>query len=68
MVDTLSLVFTILVPSIGALAWLFRLEGKVNTHEKVIEDVKDNHEKAISDVKADVRYIRERIDRAIDGN
>jgi hypothetical protein len=45
------------VPIVGALAWLFRLEGRV-----------DKAETQVTDVKADVQYIRERIDRALDGN
>jgi hypothetical protein len=40
---------------IGAVVWLVRLEGRVNAHERQLADVKD-----------DVRYIRERIDRALE--
>lgn len=45
------------VPSIvGAIVWLVRLEGRINTSDQRVADLKD-----------DVSYIRERIDRAING-
>jgi hypothetical protein len=36
--------------------WLVRLEGRVNTHSTELSSVKD-----------DLRYIRDRIDRALNG-
>jgi hypothetical protein len=42
---------------VGFIGWLFRLEGRVSRNAEQIGDVKD-----------DVRYIRERIDRALDGD
>ena len=36
--------------------WLIRLEGKVNTNKALHDELKD-----------DVRYIRDRIDRALNG-
>ena len=44
------------LPVIGGLIWLIRLEGRVNLHERLINDAIE-----------DVRYIRERIDAALNG-
>ena len=41
---------------IGGIVWLVRLEGRVNTAEKLHADLKE-----------DVTYIRSRIDRALNG-
>jgi hypothetical protein len=57
MAEQISTFAAIVVPIVGALAWLFRLEGRV-----------DKAEGQVADVKADVRYIRDRIDRALDGD
>ena len=48
---------TIGVPVILGFAWLMRQEGRINTLEKLHNDLKD-----------DVRYIRERIDSALNGH
>lgn len=40
-----------LIPAIAVIVWLVRLEGRVNTTEQ-----------RFSDLKADVQYIRDRID------
>jgi sensor domain CHASE-containing protein len=45
------------VPCLLGLVWLLRLEGRVNTQERLQDDLKD-----------DVRYIRERIDKALNGH
>ena len=44
-------------------AWLFRLEGRVNTHDVEHKQHRQNHD----DLKSDVSYIRERIDSALNG-
>lgn len=44
----------IIVPSVTALVWLIRLEGRVNTHDVIA-----------ADMRRDLTYIRNRIDRAI---
>lgn len=44
------------VPAIGALAWLFRLEGRIG-----------NNESETRNLKEDVTYIRNRIDLALNG-
>lgn len=40
---------------IGGVAWMIRLEGRVNGHDREIRDVKD-----------DIKYIRARIDAALE--
>lgn len=40
-----------IVPIVGAIGWLFRLEGRVSNNTKDIADMKD-----------DVHYIRNRLD------
>lgn len=47
---------TVAVPVVGVIVWLVRQEGRINSHDREFDDLKD-----------DVRYIRERIDRAING-
>lgn len=54
---------TVAVSFVGAVVWLIRLEGRVNTNEALHETLKENHD----ELKGDVRYIRERIDRALNG-
>lgn len=51
------------VAVIGGLSWLLRLEGRVNTGEALHNTLKDSH----AELKDDVRYIRDRIDRALHG-
>lgn len=45
------------LPIIGGLVWLIRLEGKVQLNQRLTEDLID-----------DVKYIRSRIDAAINGH
>lgn len=48
---------TIAIPLvIGGVIWLIRLEGRVNTQQALHADLKE-----------DVQYIRNRIDRALNG-
>ena len=52
--DELSMAMVVLVPSAAGVAWLVTLHSRVRAHsEQLLE------------VKADLRYIRERIDRAL---
>lgn len=44
------------LPVIGGLVWLIRLEGRINLNERLTNDLAD-----------DVRYIRDRIDAALNG-
>lgn len=52
-----SLAIQFAVPLILAGIWLLRLEGRINVHQAL-------HEK----LSEDVEYIRERIDRALNGH
>lgn len=52
---TLPQLVAVAGPAVGAIVWLLRLEGRVNAHDRELTDVKD-----------DIRYIRERIDRALE--
>ena len=45
------------LPVIGGLVWLIRLEGRLNLNERVTNDLAD-----------DVKYIRSRIDAALNGH
>lgn len=47
---------TVVIPATGVLVWLIRLEGRVNTNEALQREI-----------AAEVRYIRDRIDRALNG-
>jgi hypothetical protein len=44
------------LPTVGGLIWLIRIEGRVNMNERLINDL-----------AADVTYIRDRIDAALNG-
>lgn len=46
---------------VGAVVWLIRLEGRVDKGETKHDSLKESHD----ELKADVRYIRERIDDAL---
>lgn len=60
---TLEIIIPATLATIGGLSWLLRLEGRVNTGEALHNTLKDSH----AELKADVRYIRDRIDRALHG-
>ena len=61
--QAIQVMTAVAVPCVLAGVWLLRLEGKVNTESALREALKGD----VTDVKADVRYIRERIDRALNG-
>lgn len=42
--------------AVAALAWLFRLEGRINGHDQMIAAIRE-----------DLHYVRSRIDRALNG-
>jgi hypothetical protein len=42
-------------------AWLYRVQSRVDVHDEQHRQ----HDEAIDDVRQDVRYIRDRIDRAL---
>lgn len=55
--ETTQIGLAVGLPAIGVIVWLIRLEGRVNT-----QDVINNQ------VRSDLTYIRERIDRALNGH
>ena len=48
---------TVVLAGLGGLVWLIRLEGRVNTTRELHDSL-----------KADVTYIRQRIDNALNGH
>jgi hypothetical protein len=58
-------IVTLVGIAVGAVVWLVRLEGRVNSHDREIKDVKEGHETDIQQIRRDVEYIRDRIDRAL---
>lgn len=50
------------VTGIGAVVWLVRLEGRVDKNEAKHAGLETRHNELLSDVK----YIRQRIDEALD--
>lgn len=72
----LGLIVTLASLGVTALVWLVRLEGRVNSHDREIKDVKEVHDRELKDVKEghdnniqqirrDLEYIRGRIDSAL---
>jgi len=53
MSETVQFAAAIAAPVVGALVWLIRLEGRVNVHDSILSDIRD-----------DVAYIRQRLDAA----
>jgi hypothetical protein len=53
---TMSEMLAVAVPAAAVLVWLIRLEGRVNTHEALNRQMRD-----------DIGYIRSRIDKALNG-
>lgn len=45
---------------VGVIVWLVRLEGRVKAHKSDLDEFK-------MDVKSDIHYIRQRIDKALNG-
>lgn len=48
---------------LSAVIWLVRLEGRVNGHDREHKQHADRHE----EMRADLQYIRARIDSALNG-
>lgn len=49
---------------VAGVVWAIRLEGRVNTNDKRV----DATEQRFNDLKADLVYIRGRIDKALNGH
>ena len=47
----------IAVPCLGVVVWLLRLEGQVMTQKEIVKGIRD-----------DLKYVRDRIDRALNGD
>jgi hypothetical protein len=58
-----SVIISVGMACLGAIIWLIRLEGRVNTNEALHTVLKEQH----GQLADDVRYIRERIDDALNG-
>lgn len=58
-----AVVMTIGGAVISGLVWLVRLEGRVNGHDREHKQHADRHE----EMREDLAYIRERIDKALNG-
>jgi hypothetical protein len=57
---------TAILAATGGIVWLVRLEGRVNSHDREIKDVKVDNETDIQMIRKDLDYIRGRIDRALE--
>jgi sensor domain CHASE-containing protein len=55
--DTLKLMVMVGGPVVGGVVWLVRLEGRINLTERLQQELKD-----------DLKYIRDRIDAALNGS
>jgi len=58
-----GLAFAIAGSAVVGVVWLVRLEGRIDKAEQRALD----HAADISEIKDDMRYVRERIDRAVNG-
>ena len=59
--ETVRTVVAVAVPSIGAIAWLATLHARVKQHSDQLLVLRDD----LRSTRDDIRYVRERIDRAI---
>lgn len=55
--ETVQTALAVGVPALGVVIWLLRLEGRVNTQDIINQQV-----------RADLTYIRQRIDQALNGH
>lgn len=53
----------VIIPMVGAIVWLVRIEGRVNGHDA--QHVQ--HQKRHEELRTDIAYIRDRIDHALNG-
>jgi len=51
--------------ALAAVVWLVRLEGRVNAQDVKVEQQEQNHKDTIAQFRADLAYIRMRIDDAL---
>ena len=62
--DTAALVCAGLA-CIGWLVWAVRIEGKVLAHDREIDQLRQDTHRAVGQLMADIAYIRQRIDQAL---
>lgn len=60
----LQTAMTVGAPALMAVVWLVRLEGRINGHDRELTAA----EKRDAELREDVKYIRDRIDRALNGH
>jgi hypothetical protein len=72
LVTTPELVVTVGVICLTSLIWLIRLEGRVNTHDREhqahrerCDEIREGQVRQYDELRADLAYIRARIDAAI---
>lgn len=58
-----SVIVTVGIALVGVIIWSVRQEGRLNAHD----ERHDVHEQRHVELRDDVRYIRQRIDSAING-
>lgn len=58
-----SVVVSLSALFVGGLVWIVRLEGRVNGHDQRHE----THEERYAEIRADLSYIRERLDKTLNG-
>jgi cytochrome c-type biogenesis protein CcmH/NrfF len=58
----LLIILPLVLALLGGVVWMVRLEGRVNGHDRELL----SHEKRFDAIKDDIRYVRDRIDRALE--
>jgi hypothetical protein len=58
-----GIALTLAAFGVGGIVWLVRLEGRIDKAEQRAQD----HSNDITEIKSDMRYVRDRIDRALNG-
>jgi hypothetical protein len=60
-------VITVALTVISAIVWAVRVEGIVRSHEQQIAQLRNDMKSEMADMRADVQYIRQRIDQFLGG-
>lgn len=61
-------IITVALTVIAAIVWGVRVEGIVRAHEKQIEQLRTDMNSKVMEVLVEVRYIRNRVDEALERN
>jgi hypothetical protein len=56
-------VITVALTVLSAIVWAVRVEGIVRAHEQQIAQLRSDMKHEMADMRADVQYIRQRIDQ-----